>query len=471
MHAAPTVATVLPHSPEAEAHLLSCIFLDGADVIARCHDAGIVAISFYEPRHNLLFACVAEMHRRELPVEVFTVAEELTRSNQIDAVGGVDYLVKLSKEIPTTAQANYFIEQVRDLHRRRRLIEQGHRLIEDASRPDATAAEVIADLRAKLERIDAAGVGIGSGTTAAALCGNPPPVPPELISSVLYEGGTMMLSGPSKSRKTYTFLDLALSVATGSDWLGFPTAKTAVLYLNFELSEHSFQRRLAAICTSKRIPPPANLRTFNLRGRTATMGMLADDLPRLIRNHGAGLVILDPWYKISAQSGVEENSNDGQARILAEAERIVTANGAALVVGHHFAKGDAGSKNSIDRAAGAGAMARWGDAIATLSEHEESDAMTLEMHLRDFAPVAPIALRWDQPLWRRDASLDPANLKRAGRSDAHPASELQNKLTGRMTGTEWRSAAGWSDSTFRRKRDELVTTGKVICEMSTYRRA
>jgi hypothetical protein len=259
-------------------------------------------------------------------------------------------------------------------------------------------------------------------------------------------------------------------VATGSDWLGFRTTKAGVIYLNFELSEHSFARRLTAICHAKGITPPANFHSWNLRGRTVTMGTLSAELPRLIKTNDAGLVIIDPWYKISAQSGAEENSNDGQARILSEAERIVTANGAALVVGHHFAKGEAAAKNAIDRAAGAGAMARWGDCIATLSEHEEADAMTLDLFLRDFAPVAPLALRWQLPLWQRDASLDPTKLKRAGKPVTRPAAELLEKLRDGMTNKEWLDASGWTDTTYRRKRDELlVPPAKVVCLMGTYR--
>ncbi len=282
----------------------------------------------------------------------------------------------------------------------------------------------------------------------------------------------MMLSGPSKSHKTYTFIDLGLAVATGSDWLGKATTKASVIYLNFELSEHSFARRLMAICHAKGITPPANFHSWNLRGRTVSMNTLSAELPRLIKLLGAGLAIVDPWYKISAQSGADENSNDGQARILSEAERIVTANGAALVVGHHFAKGEAAAKNAIDRAAGAGAMARWGDVIATLSQHEEADAMTLDLFLRDFAPVAPIALRWELPLWRRDDSLDPAKLKRAGKPVTRPAIELLEKLSDGMTNKQWLDASGWTETTYRRKRDELLLQpAKVICEMGTYRHA
>lgn len=466
------MSPALPHSIDAEEALLSCILIDGGEVLSRAAAAGITARSFYDPKHAVIFDCCSALMTKGQPVEVATIAEELRAAGNLDGIGGYAFLAQVGNSIPTTAQAGYFIQKVREFDRLRQLSAHAQTIVELAGQPGHAAADLTADLRARLDRLTDSSPGIGQGITAATLCANPPPVPAELIAGVLYGAGTMMLSGPSKSRKTYTFLDLGVSVATGSDWLGFKTTKAAVLYLNFELSEHSFQRRLSAICEAKQIAPPENFRSFNLRGRTATMAMLAVELPRLIRSHGAGLVILDPWYKISAQSGVEENSNDGQARILAEAERIVTANGVSLVVGHHFAKGDASAKNSIDRAAGAGAMARWGDVIATLSEHEEAEAMTLELHLRDFAPVAPIALRWQLPVWRRDEHLDPAKLKKsAGRGDDHPANELLGKLTNGMTNIEWRKASGWSDGTYRRKRDELTDGKKVLFQMGTYRRA
>ncbi len=468
----PTTATLeLPYSSKAEERLLSCILLDGTETLNRATAAGITCGSFYDQKHAVIFGCCSYLASTGQPVDMSVVGAELTRTHKLEAAGGLAYLAEVSKQMPTTAHASYFIKSVSENHQLRRLHECAQRIIEHVAKPDAVAADVVVELRASLDRLSDSSASLGQGVTAVELCAAPPPVPPELISGVLYRGGTMMLSGPSKSRKTYTFLDLGISVATGSEWLGFATSQTGVLYLNFELSEHSFQRRLAAICAAKGTPPPPNFRSFNLRGKTCSMTMLAVELPRLIQTHGAGLVILDPWYKISAQSGADENNNTDQGRILAEAERIVTANGAALVLGHHFAKGDASAKNSIDRAAGAGAMARWGDVIATLSEHEEQEAMTLELHLRDFAPVAPIVLRWEQPLWRRDDNLDPAKLKTAGRGDDHPVAELLGMLKDGMTNKEWFEASRWTDGTYRRKRDMLTKSKKVICEMGTYRRA
>lgn len=302
---------------------------------------------------------------------------------------------------------------------------------------------------------------LAAGVSAREFCAQPMEKPEEIISGLLYAGGTMMLSGPSKSRKTWSFMGLGLAVASGTPWLGFTTSKAPVIYLNMELLEYTCQKRLNNIARAMSIAVPAELHVMNLRQKEITIEALARDLPALIRTTGARAVIIDPWYKVAANSGAEENSNDGQTRILTAIERIVTGTGAALVIGHHFAKGNAAAKHSIDRAAGAGAMARWGDVIATLSEHEEKDAMTLEMHLRDFAPVDPVVLRWNFPLWVPDRSLNPTKLKKVGRGDDHPASMALEALVDGMTQKEWREKLGWSDSTMRRKRDELIAGGKI----------
>jgi replicative DNA helicase len=48
--------------------------------------------------------------------------EELRTAQQLEAVGGLPYLIQVSARIPTTAQAVYFIEKVRELYLLRELI-------------------------------------------------------------------------------------------------------------------------------------------------------------------------------------------------------------------------------------------------------------------------------------------------------------------------------------------------------------
>lgn len=392
----------------------------------------------------------------------------MRRQGNFERFSGDAFITQISHDTASALSVPTLIKTIADLAKRRDILRTLDRARESSFDLSIPATDLEAWIRDTLDQRSQSGPILGKGTTAAALCQNPPEVPPELISGVLYTAGTMMLSGPSKTRKTYTFLDLGLSVATGMEWIGFATTQAPVIYLNFELAEHSFQRRLTAICAAKGTTPPSNFHSYNLRGQSVTLAKLEAELPRAIRTHGAKLVIVDPWYKISARSGAEENSNDEQARVLDDAQRIVSGSGAALVVGHHFAKGDPSAKNSIDRAAGAGAMARWGDVIATLTELQEDNTMVFEFHLRDFAPVEKFAARWMQPLWQRDEALDPAKLRKIGRSDAHPALELLALLKDGMSNKEWQDAVGWPETTYRTKRDQLIKERKVRLSSGCY---
>jgi len=73
----------LPHSLEAEEHLLSCCLLDGADVVARCLENRISASSFYDARHGVIFEQLLDMYNRQVTIDVAVVAEELKTARKL----------------------------------------------------------------------------------------------------------------------------------------------------------------------------------------------------------------------------------------------------------------------------------------------------------------------------------------------------------------------------------------------------
>ena len=299
--------------------------------------------------------------------------------------------------------------------------------------------------------------------SARNLCTNPPVTPEMLIAGMLYRGGTMLISGQSKARKTYTLLDAAFSIASGVEWLGCATTKTPVIYLNFELQDFAIERRLKEIAGAKDMMAPEHLYFFNLRTHVTTIDIIEKELPARIKELGAGLVIIDPHYKISAVSGSDENSNTEQAELFTKIEAVCGAENAAVMLAHHFAKGNAAKKNQIDRASGGGVFARWPDVFMTMTDHKEQDAMTMEFALRNFKGIPPFVARWEHPIWVRDVGLDPSKLQGAGAPEKYPSSAAREKLSPEgMTNAEWRVATSWADSTFRRKRDELVETLKTV---------
>ena len=104
----------------------------------------------------------------------------------------------------------------------------------------------------------------------------------------------------------------------------------------------------------------------------------------------------------------------------------------------HFAKGNAAAKETIDRISGSGVFARDPDSLITFTKHEEEDAYTIEMVLRNLPPVKPFVVRWQWPLFRREESLDPAHLKTAATSPIKYTQKmvLQSLGNDRLTSAE-----------------------------------
>ena len=79
------------------------------------------------------------------------------------------------------------------------------------------------------------------------------PVPPALIGGAMRQGDSLILGSSSRSYKTFTLLDLGLSIAQGIPWIGFDTTKGKVLFINFELKPHSIKRRIQDILEARNL--------------------------------------------------------------------------------------------------------------------------------------------------------------------------------------------------------------------------
>ena len=233
------------------------------------------------------------------------------------------------------------------------------------------------------------------------------PTPVEIVKGVLYRGAKGMIAGPSKSRKTFLLTDLAVSVASGVGWLGIPTTQVPVLYVNLELQDFAYRKRREEIEKVKLSGAVGDYPLFgwHLRGYGVNLPVIRGQLLRHCETEGIGLIILDPTYKLNHHG--EENAADDVGRLMNEFEQVGREANATVVFCHHFAKGIAADKNSIDRVSGSGVWARDPDAIMMFSPHEEEDCMIVETHLRNFPAIGPFVVRWCYPVWERDLTADP----------------------------------------------------------------
>lgn len=259
---------------------------------------------------------------------------------------------------------------------------------------------------------------------AAKFVATPIEQPSELVAGIVHQGSKLCIGGASKSFKTWTLLDLCLSVASGVPWLGFETKSARVLFVNFEIQPAFFAGRVRAVAQAKEIEvPEGRLDLWNLRGHAVGAFVLLPKIEARIRDAGYGLIVLDPSYKLLG--GLDENKAGDIGSLMNAFERLSTETGATTAFSAHFSKGNQSQKASLDRVSGSGVFARDPDSILTFTRHEEDDAFSVETTVRNFKTVPPFVVRWEYPLMRRDDELDPAKLKQAsGRPQSFDPAKL-----------------------------------------------
>lgn len=144
------VGRTLPHSIEAEEHLLSCCLIDSADVLPRCLEARIKPESFYLPAHGIVFERLLDLYNRQQPTDLWIVAEELKTAKLLDQIGGYPFLTQVSGKSATTAQASYFIAKVREQGLLREIIRAATGTVEDCYNYSGGIEEFVDGVERKL---------------------------------------------------------------------------------------------------------------------------------------------------------------------------------------------------------------------------------------------------------------------------------------------------------------------------------
>jgi hypothetical protein len=249
--------------------------------------------------------------------------------------------------------------------------------------------------------------------------------PPVVIQGLLYQGGKLLISAPSKSRKSFLIFELLYCCANGFQWWGKTVPCGQVLLLNFELMPWEVRARFEMIQSSYEDGNFERIDVVNLRGlqfRYAELDVIARDAG----TQKYVLAGLDPAYKLLA--GLRENDSGDITKLLASIEAFASTLDAAAVINHHFAKGDASAKEAIDRASGSGVWARDPDGLISLTPHRLDDHYTVTVDVRSFAKPDDFVIRWKHPRFYSQIDADPDELRKP-QGGRPPITSLQKFMT------------------------------------------
>jgi replicative DNA helicase len=146
---------VPPHNEDAERSLLGAVLLDN-----RVLDETMSRVSvedFYREQHRHVFRAMSELHVRDEPVDVITLADHLAADDRLDAAGGPSYLARLSNAVPSAANVGQYAEIVRRKAALRKFIGTADALVHDAYGDVSDVEEFMDDVERKLFAITQSG--------------------------------------------------------------------------------------------------------------------------------------------------------------------------------------------------------------------------------------------------------------------------------------------------------------------------
>ena len=128
----------------------------------------------------------------------------------------------------------------------------------------------------------------------------PPKVTEIVGSGILHESCVLFLFGGPKTFKSIAAQQLALCMAYGENWFGFPTAPISTLLIQAEIPKTMFRHRILKMASRFKHPMIAPVYFATERNMKLDTDSGIKHLNATLIKHNPQVVIIDPWYKFLA---------------------------------------------------------------------------------------------------------------------------------------------------------------------------
>jgi replicative DNA helicase len=120
----------LPHNLEAEKSVLGAVLIDNERFN---HAAELIdAKDFFRDAHRRIFEKMIALSERGNAIDFVTLKEELSRSSELDEVGGPAYIASLADGVPRSANVEYYARIVKEKSTLRALIHSANKILVEA---------------------------------------------------------------------------------------------------------------------------------------------------------------------------------------------------------------------------------------------------------------------------------------------------------------------------------------------------
>ena len=142
---------VLPHNIEAEQSVLGACFL--SKYALQKASENLSPESFYTEKNGKIFASMINLMEEKIPIDITTITSDLNKKNELNEVGGLEYLTELINYVPTASNIDYYIKNVEESYILRNLIQTAEDIAQEGYRVDETVNEILDNSEKKILNI------------------------------------------------------------------------------------------------------------------------------------------------------------------------------------------------------------------------------------------------------------------------------------------------------------------------------
>ena len=331
----PQLELIPPRDETAEQQTLGCCMeaLDGAEA-AEIAFSVVTPEDFYRTYHKQIARAVYHCWKNDGFITLPTVTAELRRRNELEEVGGMDYLKWLIAEVGLGGKyVRRYATIVAEKALLRGLMRAGSELLAlGASNPSdvgeafTRASSLLEPLQVRIQPPEPPAL-----RTLAEIDNTPPSF---LWPSWISRGQISLLFAPPGAGKSYAVLAMMKSVVLGEPWPdGQPGPEpTSVLLLDYEGTERQTRDRAALLGVPDNmvlIPPEDVMPHLNKPGSVET-------IRRWIGDSGVSMVVIDSLR--DALPGVDENDSAAMGEALNPLKLAARDFNCSIILLHHCRK-------------------------------------------------------------------------------------------------------------------------------------
>ncbi|HXI13705.1 MAG TPA: AAA family ATPase [Thermoanaerobaculia bacterium] len=214
------------------------------------------------------------------------------------------------------------------------------------------------------------------------------PRPPRrewILGQWIPAGAISTMFGPGGSFKSWWALTLALAIAQGRSFMGQSTKQGKVLWLDWELDQDEFTRRVRSLHFGLGFDEselPKNQLAYLQPSKSVRDETLQAQIRALVKSYGPLIVFIDSYTAASTGASANSNGNDDVAFVMA----IIRSLAPTVFVIDHTGKADMSLEKQLDATA-LGGVTKWNLSRSVIAAGSENGTMGIRHRKSTFGPL------------------------------------------------------------------------------------